>query len=336
MNTREKQEQREHIILSQYAAFSDASRGREVYEEPCDIRPVYQRDRDKILHCKAFRRLKGKTQVFLDPEGDHYRTRLTHTLEVSQIARTIAKALMLNEDLTEAIALGHDLGHTPFGHAGERALNSVFPGGFRHYEQSIRVVECLERDGSGLNLTYEVKDGILKHQVWGQACTLEGNIVRLADKIAYISHDVDDAIRGGIIFERDIPKDIADTLGHSVTERLDTLIHDIIDNSENKNEIIMSEPVAQAMADLRSFMFSYVYTNPIAKGQEGKAESMIQTLYSYYCEHVELLPREYTELYMSGNCTKERAVCDYIAGMTDNYAIAKFKEAKIPTAWSVY
>jgi len=336
MNIREKQEQREHSILSPYAAFSDASKGRDFYEEPCDIRPVYQRDRDKILHCKSFRRLKGKTQVFLDPEGDHYRTRLTHTLEVSQIARTVAKALMLNEDLTEAIALGHDLGHTPFGHAGERALNEIFSEGFRHYEQSIRVVEVLERDGKGLNLTYEVRDGILKHQVWGEACTLEGNIVRLADKIAYISHDVDDAIRGGIISENDIPNDIAETLGRSVTERLDTLIHDIIINSDNKNQIIMSAEIAECMKNLRSFMFEYVYTNPKAKGQEGKAEEMVKSLFDYYSHNVELLPREYTELYMSGNCLAERAVCDYIAGMTDSYAIAKYKEAKIPRAWSVY
>lgn len=335
MNIREKQEHQEHIFLSPYAAFSDQSKGRDFPEDPCDIRPVYQRDRDKIIHSKAFRRLKGKTQVFLEPQGDHYRTRLTHTLEVSQIARTIAKSLMLNEDLTEAIALGHDLGHTPFGHAGERALNDVCPGGFRHFEQSIRVVELLERDGRGLNLSFEVRDGIINHQTWGKACTLEGDIVRLADKTAYVSHDVDDAIRGNIISEKDIPKTITDVLGNSVTERLDTIIHDIITNSENKNEIIMSEDVLRAAKELKAFMFEYVYTNPIAKGQEGKAESMVKSLYSYYCEHLELLPPEYITLYMSGSCTPERAVCDYIAGMTDSYAITKFQEAMIPFSWSV-
>lgn len=329
------QEKQEHIVLSPYAAFSDQSKGRDFPEAPCDIRPVYQRDRDKIIHSKAFRRLKGKTQVFLEPEGDHYRTRLTHTLEVSQIARTIAKSLMLNEDLTEAIALGHDLGHTPFGHAGERALNEVCPEGFKHFEQSIRVVEILERDGQGLNLSYEVRDGIINHQTWGKACTLEGDIVRLADKTAYVSHDVDDAIRGNIISEKDIPKTITDVLGNSVTERLDTIIHDIITNSRDRNEITMSDDVFRAAKELKAFMFEYVYTNPIAKGQEGKAESMVKTLFEYYCEHLELLPHEYITLYMSGQCTPERAVCDYIAGMTDNFAITKFKEAMIPFSWSV-
>ena len=251
MNIREKQEQREHLILSPYAAFSDQSKGRDVYEEPCDMRPVYQRDRDRILHSKAFRRLKGKTQVFLEPEGDHYRTRLTHTLEVSQIARTIAKALRLNEELTEAIALGHDLGHTPFGHAGERALNEIHPEGFRHYEQSVRVVELIERDGNGLNLTWEVRDGILNHQVNTIPATLEGRVVRLSDKIAYISHDVDDAIRADIISEDSLPKSVIQTLGKNVSDRLDTLIHDIIDNSEGVNDILQSEEVAGAMKELR-------------------------------------------------------------------------------------
>ena len=336
MNIREKQEQREHLILSPYAAFSDQSKGRDVYEEPCDMRPVYQRDRDRILHSKSFRRLKGKTQVFLEPEGDHYRTRLTHPLEVSQIARTIAKALRLNEELTEAIALGHDLGHTPFGHAGERALNEIYPEGFRHYEQSVRVVELIERDGAGLNLTWEVRDGILNHQVNTIPATLEGRVVRLSDKIAYISHDVDDAIRADIISEESLPKSVVETLGKNVSDRLDTLIHDIIDNSEGINDIVQSEEVAGAMKELREFMFAYVYTNPIAKGQEGKAESMIKQLYSYYCDHVDLLPKEYITLYMSGKATVERAVCDYVAGMTDSYAITKFREVTIPTSWSVY
>ncbi len=336
MNIREKIEHREHLVFSPYAAFSDASKGRDRYEEPCDLRPVYQRDRDRILHSKAFRRLKGKTQVFLEPEGDHYRTRLTHTLEVAQIARTIAKALRLNEDLTEAIALGHDLGHTPFGHAGERALNAIYPEGFRHYEQSIRVVELIERDGEGLNLTWEVRDGILNHQVHTIPATLEGRVVRLSDKIAYISHDVDDAIRADIISESSIPDHVTKVLGNNVSDRLDSLIHDIIENSEEINDIIMSEEVSAAMQELRTFMFEYVYTNPIAKGQEGKAEAMIKQLYGYYCEHVDLLPKEYITLYMSGQATVERAVCDYIAGMTDSYAITKFREATIPTSWSVY
>ncbi len=335
MNLREKIEKREHEILSPYAAFSDESLGRDRYEEPCDMRPVYQRDRDRILHSKSFRRLKGKTQVFLEPEGDHYRTRLTHTLEVSQIARSIAKALRLNEELTEAIALGHDLGHTPFGHAGERALNDVCPEGFRHYEQSVRVVEKLERNGEGLNLTKEVRDGILNHQVFTIPKTLEGRVVRLSDKIAYISHDVDDAIRANIIAEKDIPDSITNLLGHSVSDRLNTLIHDIIVNSEDKDDIIQSEDIADAMKALRAFMFSYVYTNPVAKGEEGKAEAMIKNLYSYYVEKPELLPKEFITLYMSGEATPERAACDFIAGMTDSYAIATFSSLNIPKSWSV-
>lgn len=231
MTIREQLEQREHKILSPYASFSDESKGRAVFEEQCDLRPVYQRDRDRILHSKTFRRLKGKTQVFLAPEGDHYRTRMTHTLEVSQNARTVAKALMLNEDLTEAIALGHDLGHTPFGHAGERVLNVINPAGFRHQAQSIRVVECLEKNGEGLNLTWEVKDGILNHSTSGNPSTLEGKIVRICDKIAYVNSDIDDAIRGKVISEEDIPSRYKEMLGHTLRERLNTLIHDLIKNA---------------------------------------------------------------------------------------------------------
>ncbi len=336
MNTREKQENREHLLLSPYAAFSDASLGRDVYEAPCDIRPVYQRDRDKIIHSKAFRRLKGKTQVFLAPEGDHYRTRLTHTLEVSQIARTIAKTLMLNEDLTEAIALGHDLGHTPFGHAGERALARVCEGGFKHQEQGIRVVEILEKHGQGLNLTREVRDGILNHQTAGKPMTLEGKVVRLADKIAYVNHDIDDAIRAQILSEETIPEEFTQVLGHSLAERLNTIIHDIIANSEEKDDIIMSPQIETAMMGLRTYMFSAVYTNPIAKSQEHKAEEMLELLYRFYLEHGELLPEEYCELFESGREPMSRVVCDYIAGMTDSYAITKFKEAMVPTGWSVF
>ena len=325
-------EQREKECLSLYATLSINTRGRETPEEPCDIRPVFQRDRDRILHCKAFRRLKQKTQVFLLPKGDHYRTRLTHTLEVSQNARTIAKALRLNEDLAEAISLGHDLGHTPFGHAGERALNDVCPGGFRHNEQSVRVVEYLEKDGRGLNLTWEVRDGILNHQTAGSPSTLEGQIVRLSDKIAYINHDIDDAIRGGIISEEDIPKELRNTLGKNVRERLNRLIHDVITNSMDQPSIRMSDEIGQAMADLRKYMFVNVYQNPQAKGEETKAVQMVEKLYLYYEDRIELLPEHNRKRIELGD-SEEQAVCDYIAGMTDTYAVKKFEDIFVPKAW---
>lgn len=336
LNLRQKQELREHQNFSIYASFSDNSLGRDVYEEPCDLRPIYQRDRDRILHSKSFRRLKHKTQVFLAPEGDHYRTRLTHTLEVSQNARTIARALRLNDDLTEAIALGHDLGHTPFGHAGERALNEECIDGFRHHEQSIRVVEILEKHGDGLNLTKEVRDGILNHQTVGKPMTLEGKIVRLSDKIAYINHDIDDAIRGHIITEEEIPKEYTNVLGHSPRERLNTLIHDIVSHSEEKNEISMSKHIEEAMLNLRKYMFVSVYRNPVAKSQEEKAEHLLKQLFKHYRKHIELLPEEYINLIDKRGESKERVVCDYIAGMTDRYAIAKYKELVIPSSWSIY
>ncbi len=336
MNLRELQEQREHLVLSEYAAFSDRSLGRDREVTPCDIRTAYQRDRDKIIHSKAFRRLNGKTQVFLTPEGDHYRTRLTHTLEVSQTARTIAKALRLNEDLTEAIALGHDLGHTPFGHAGERALNEICPGGFKHNLQSVRVAELLERNGEGLNLTKEVRDGIANHQFSTMPMTLEGRIVRISDKMAYVNHDIDDAIRGHIITEDEIPKEFTSVLGHSLSERLNTLIHDIITNSDDKNDIIMSPHIEEAFQGLRAYMFKSVYTNPVAKGQEFKAEQMVKELYQYYMDHVELLPKEYRVMMEERNEAVERVVCDYVAGMTDRYAVTKFKEIMIPDAWDVF
>lgn len=336
LKIRQMLEQREHDILSPYASFSDESQGTDYYEEPCDIRPIYQRDRDKILHSKAFRRLKHKTQVFLAPEGDHYRTRLTHTLEVSQIARTIAKALLLNEDLTEAIALGHDLGHTPFGHAGERALNRICPTGFKHQLQSIRVVEYLEKHGKGLNLSKEVRDGIRNHQTEGKPSTLEGKIVRLCDKIAYINHDIDDAIRGQIIKEEDIPKEYTDILGHSLGERLDTLVHDIVTNSINRNDIIMSPDIEAAMRNIRGYMFESVYMNKKAKGQEEQAERLLEQLFEYYVKHLELLPEEYQHRMEQLNEPAYQVVCDYIAGMTDRYAVAKYKELMIPSAWSVY
>lgn len=335
MNIREQLEQREHEMLSPYAAFSDESRGRDRHEAPCDIRPVYQRDRDRILHSKAFRRLKGKTQVFLAPAGDHYRTRMTHTLEVSQNARTVAKALKLNEDLTEAVALGHDLGHTPFGHAGERELNEICPGGFRHQEQSVRVVECLEKDGRGLNLTWEVRDGIRNHSTTGSPATLEGKIVRICDKIAYVNSDIDDAIRGRVIREEDIPGKCKEILGDTLRERLNTLIHDLISSSMGKNDIILSDTVYNALQDLRSFMFERVYVNSIAKSEEGKAQYMIRQLYEYYNGHIGEMPEEYIDLIEKKGVPAERVVCDFIAGMTDRYAVSRYENLTVPRMWSV-
>ncbi len=335
MTIREKTENWELEFLSPHAAFSRDSRGRDREEPPCDIRPVYQRDRDRILHCKSFRRLKHKTQVFLTPKGDHYRTRLTHTLEVAQNARTIARALRLNEDLTEAIALGHDLGHAPFGHAGERALDEVCSEGFAHFEQSVRIVERLEKGGRGLNLTWEVRDGIRNHQMTGRAATLEGMIVRYSDKIAYINHDVDDAIRGGVIREQDLPRAYTDILGHSTRERLNTMIHDIVDHSLDRQQIRMSEDMEYAFMGMRRFMFENVYTSPKAKGEEQKAQNIVKELFHYYMDHPELLPKEYVERMWQSGETQERSVCDYIAGMTDQYAIARFQEFFIPDSWKL-
>lgn len=333
MNIREEQEKREHLIFSPYASFSDESRGRDRDEEPCPMRTIYQRDRDRIIHCKTFRRLKHKTQVFLAPEGDHYRTRLTHTLEVAQIARSIARALNLNEDLTEAIALGHDLGHTPFGHAGERTLNSLCPMGFAHYKQSIRVVEFLEKDGQGLNLTWEVRDGILNHRTSGNPSTLEGKAVRLSDKIAYINHDIDDGIRAGILKESDIPSEYTDVLGNSIKERLNTMISDIIMNSIGKNDLVMSEPVRKAMTELRKFMFESLYLNPTAKSEEAKADKLITELYRYYVANTDKLPDTYKRFITEFDERPEQVVCDYIAGMSDQYSISKFQEIFVPKAW---
>ena len=332
MTIREKLEIDEKETLSEFATLSINSKGRLVDEKQCDIRTVFQRDRDRIIHCKAFRRLKDKTQVFLSPEGDHYRTRLTHTLEVSQNARTIAKALRLNEELVEAIALGHDLGHTPFGHAGERALNRVCTLGFEHNEQSLRTVDVLEKDGQGLNLTFEVRDGILNHQTKSTPATLEGKVVRLADKIAYIHHDTDDAIRAGILKEEEIPADLRRILGNRPTERLDTFIHDIITNSMGKNDICMSETVGKAMLDMRKFMFEHVYQNKKAKSEEGRAEMLITTLYEYFLEHTDEMPDEFIMLLERGEDPR-RVVCDYIACMTDRFAISKYEELFIPKTW---
>ncbi len=335
MTIREELEQRELEYLSPYATKSIQSKGRGRREPQCDLRPAFQRDRDRILHCKAFRRLKHKTQVFLLPDGDHYRTRLTHTLEVSQIARTIAKALRMNEDLTEAIALGHDLGHTPFGHAGERALDAVNPYGFAHHEQSVRIVEKLEKHGNGLNLTWEVVDGIANHKMSGTPHTPEGKIVRLSDKIAYINHDIDDAIRGGVLTEREIPGRFRAILGETTRERLNTLVHDVVRNSMGRPGIFMSPEIEETMQDLRAFLFDHVYRSPAAKGEEEKAAGMIRNLYLFYMQHLERIPQEYLFMPKGQQPGKERIVCDYIAGMTDNYAIKKFQEYFVPQSWGI-
>ena len=335
MTIREEMECLERTYMSPYATLSENSRGRDREEPECDIRPVFQRDRDRILHCKSFRRLKHKTQVFLSPQGDHYRTRLTHALEVSQNARTIAKALRLNESLVEAIALGHDLGHTPFGHAGEGMLNELCNGGFKHNEQSVRIVEKLEKNGKGLNLTWEVRDGILNHQTSLMPSTLEGKIVRLSDKIAYINHDIDDAIRAHVLLEDDIPEEYRKILGFDTRERLNTLIHDIIDHSRNRNDIYMSPEVAGAMQGLRQFMFQNVYTNPIAKSEETKAKELLERLFVYYLKHSDVLPGYYLQMLEEGE-ENDRVVCDYIAGMTDQYAVAKYNEYFMPKSWQVY
>ncbi len=326
-------EQTERQILSPYAAFSDSSRGREQPEDVCAYRTAYQRDRDRVLHCKSFRRLKHKTQVFLAPEGDHYRTRLTHTLEVAQIARTIARALRLNEDLTEAIALAHDLGHTPFGHAGERSLNALMPNGFRHYEQSVRVVEQLENTGRGLNLTWEVRNGILCHTKGEVAATLEGQIVRWADRIAYVNHDMDDAIRAGVLSEEDIPLEIHLYLGDSSTSRIDTLVSAMITGSAGKTAVAMEPSVEPYFTQMHEFMYQHLYLNPKAKSEESKVDGIISALFSYYKEHPDRLPNEYALIRERDGV--ETAVCDYVAGMTDNYALETYRTLFIPRGWSV-
>lgn len=330
---RERTEALERQTLSPRACLSAQSKGRAVDIPPCPMRTCFQRDVDRVVHCKSFRRLKHKTQVFLQPEGDHYRTRMTHTLEVSRIARTMARGLALNEDLTEAAALAHDLGHTPFGHAGERALSRMVEGGFRHYEQSLRVVDRLENDGAGLNLCHEVRDGILCHTTGRPADTLEGQLVRFADKIAYINHDIDDAMRGGIIFPTDIPAHISEVLGYTHGERIEALTLDVIRSSGEGEEIRQSPAVAQAMAELKAFMFESVYFNPLAKGEEGKAEDMICLLFEYYCKHTDKLPPEYQDILLREGV--QRAALDYIAGMTDTYAVEQFGDLFIPKGWVV-
>ena len=335
MTVREELERQEHRRLNPLAAFSDKSKGRPRREEPRaeDVRTCYQRDIDRIVHSKAFRRLMHKTQVFLQPEGDHYRTRMTHTLEVARIASTITRALGLNEDLAEAIAMGHDLGHTPFGHAGETALSECWGKPFRHNEQSLRVVDYLEKDGQGLNLTHEVRLGILGHTGDYIPETLEGQIVRRSDQIAYVNHDIDDAIRAGILTNEDIPKSISDALGFTHRDRINTLVCDAILTSREAGCVMLSPAVDKALKDLRSFMFERVYRNPVAKGQESKAKVMLQRLFEYYVSHPEALPEDFhPQLSFDG---MERTVCDYIAGMTDNYAVDKYTEIFIPAGWNV-
>jgi dGTPase len=335
MTVKEELEHLEHRRLNPLAAFADQSTGRPRQEEPVedDVRTCFQRDNDRIVHSKAFRRLMHKTQVFLRPEGDHYRTRMTHTLEVTRIARTMTRALGLNEDLAEAIAMGHDLGHTPFGHAGEAALTDCLGKPFRHNEQSLRVVDYLEKDGMGLNLTNEVRMGILGHTGDYIPETLEGQVVRRSDQIAYVNHDIDDAIRAGILSEEDLPKSIVAVLGDSHKARINTLVCDLIATSREAGSICLTPTVDNALKELRGFMFDHVYRNPVAKGEESKAKIMLQRMFEYYITHPDALPEDFQpQLSFDG---MERTVCDYIAGMTDNYAVNKFTEIFVPAGWNI-
>ena len=327
---RRRIEEMERAMLSPYAAFSSKTRGRERPMELCPVRTEFVRDRDRIVHCKSFRRLKHKTQVFLSPVGDHYRTRLTHTLEVSQIARTIARGLRLNEDLTEAISLGHDLGHTPFGHAGEDTLNSLVPGGFQHNVQSLRVVEKLE-NGTGLNLTFEVRDGIVNHKKNGKPVTLEGCVVSLSDRIAYLNHDIDDAIRAGVLKADSLPKECIEGLGASHGERINTLILDVLEHSLDCPEIRMGVEVGTLFEQLRDFMFKHVYLNPAAKREEGKGQHVVEQLYKYYLSHITEVPEEFLKNLDEDGA--ERVVADHIACMTDRYAITDYERLFVPKEW---
>ncbi|MBR2664019.1 MAG: deoxyguanosinetriphosphate triphosphohydrolase [Clostridia bacterium] len=334
MTIRERTEANERLILSPFAALAAESRGREKAVPPCEIRTDFQRDRDRVIHCKAFRRLKFKTQVFLSPEGDHYRTRLTHTLEVAQVARTIARGLRLNEDLTEAIALGHDLGHTPFGHIGERTLNDLLPGGFRHNEQSLRVVEQLENSGAGLNLTWEVRDGILNHSGAGFPATLEGECVRRADRIAYLNHDLDDALRAGVLKDFELPADCLWILGRTHGQRIDTMIRDIVFHSENLPHLAMSAQVESAMNGLREFMFEKVYRDGWRDPEEHRCDYILRAMFSYFCDHPGEMPEEYIMItYRDG---LERGVTDFLSGMTDRYATRKFRELFVPSSFQAF
>ena len=334
MTLRERIEAEERTLLAPGATLAANSLGREREEAPDEVRTCFMRDRDRIIHCKAFRRLKHKTQVFLSPEGDHYRTRLTHTLEVAQISRTVARALRLNEDLAEAIALGHDLGHTPFGHAGERALSEALGKPFNHNEQSLRVVRLLEKEGKGLNLTREVLDGIVCHTGSKTADTPEGRIVRYADRIAYINHDIDDAVRAGVLSEEDIPFDIKLALGSTHSRRIAALVNAMIDFGQKTGEIGMDDRTAGLMNDLRDFMFEEVYQNPVAKGEEGKSEAIVRYLYEHFVQDANRLPAEYWAI--ADRDGLPTAVCDYIAGMTDRYAVMVYQELTIPKSWNKY
>ena len=331
MTIREQQEALEHEILSPRATFADETRGRERPEEECPMRTPFQRDRDRILHCNAFRRLTHKTQVFLSPEGDHYRTRLTHTLEVSQIARTLSRALRLNEDLTEAIALGHDLGHTPFGHAGERALDKLTPGGFKHYMQSLRVVDKLEKDGQGLNLTWEVRNGIVTHTKGTWAATPEGRIVRMADQIAYVNHDIEDAVRAGVLDPATLPKDCTAVLGQTKSARITTMINSILAHSDG--DVAVGAEENEAFLALQDFMYATVYVDKTAKAEEQKVDKVIGELYEYYLAHVDQMSNFYVQLAYQDN--PERAVTDYISGMSDEFAIRTFEDVFVPRKWHV-
>ncbi len=324
-------EERERQTLSPYAALSAETRGREYPIAPCPVRTEFVRDRDRIIHCKSFRRLKHKTQVFLSPVGDHYRTRLTHTLEVAQIARTIARGLLLNEDLTEAIAMGHDLGHTPFGHSGESVLNRIVPGGFEHNKQSLRIVEKLE-NGKGLNLTFEVRDGILNHKKSGHPSTLEGVVVSLADRIAYVNHDIDDAVRAGLLSNDILPKSCIEAIGATHGERINTLVLDILQTSSGKNHVEMSGEISSEFEKLRQFLFDNLYHDSAAKAEEGKAEGVIERLYYHYLKHVSELPPEFTKYIDEDG--PNRIAADYIACMTDRYAVRDYTRLFVPADWA--
>lgn len=324
-------EERERQTLSPYAALSAETRGREYPIAPCPVRTAFVRDRDRIIHCKSFRRLKHKTQVFLSPIGDHYRTRLTHTLEVAQIARTIARGLLLNEDLTEAIAMGHDLGHTPFGHSGESVLNRIVPGGFEHNKQSLRIVEKLE-NGKGLNLTFEVRDGILNHKKSGHPSTLEGVVVSLADRIAYVNHDIDDAVRAGLLSNDILPKSCIEAIGATHGERINTLVLDILQASSGKNHVEMSGEISSEFEKLRQFLFDNLYHDSAAKAEEGKAEGVIERLYYHYLKHVSELPPEFTKYIDEDG--PDRIAADYIACMTDRYAVRDYTRLFVPADWA--
>ena len=330
---RENRERAEELLVCSRGVLARSSAGRLRPEPECELRTCFQRDIDRIIHCKSFRRLKHKTQVFLQPEGDHYRTRLTHTLEVARIARTISRALMLNEDLTEAIALGHDLGHTPFGHAGERALNDIFPGGFRHYQQRLRGVARLEKDGRGLNLCSETRIGILNHTTGIPRGSLEADVVRLSDRIAYINHDLDDAERAGILAPGDEPEIIRERLGERNSERINSIVTDVIETSAELDVILMSPDITEAVQVFTDFMYAEVYKNPVAKGEESKVGNILYSIWEYYVNHPEKLPADYRAIADEEGI--ERAATDYVSGMTDKYVMDVYYDLFIPKSWQV-